>query len=48
MRQLGGGIWAPVIGEFSEKLYHFVPLDIGEPLPFPSLERTIFLRTFGR
>jgi hypothetical protein len=45
MRKLGGP-WASIIGEFSGKLYHFAPLDIGEPLPFTTLDRVIFVRTF--
>jgi hypothetical protein len=39
-----GVLFAPIIGEYSGKLYHFVPLDIREPVPFPSLEREVYLR----
>jgi hypothetical protein len=44
MRKLGGGFWSPIFGEFSGKLYHFVPIDIGEPLPFTTSERCTYQR----
>jgi hypothetical protein len=42
-----GVLWAPIIGEFSGKLYRFMPLDIGETLPFPNIDHEVYLRTFS-
>jgi hypothetical protein len=42
----GDGFTASIVGDQSRKLYHFTSLDIGEPLPFQSLERAVFVRTF--
>jgi hypothetical protein len=43
-----GVLFASIVGDCSRKLYHFTPLDSGEPLPFPDPERNTYLRVFTR
>jgi hypothetical protein len=43
-RVFGRRLMAPIVGEDPGELYSFMLLDIREPVPFPSLERDVYLR----
>jgi hypothetical protein len=47
MKRYGSGFWAPIIGQDMRVMHHFVPIHIGEPLPFWHFERAIFVRVTG-
>jgi hypothetical protein len=46
MQGFGGGFFAPIVGASPYVLWHFAPIDTGEPLQFQNLESAIYLRTF--
>jgi hypothetical protein len=43
-RLFSDGVWAPIVGEFSGKLYHFQLVDAGDSLPFHATDRAVYQR----